>query len=189
MPTEIDVETQEGAIEEVEAAGAIKADAETTAIVLAVEKKQLSSLRLVEAALFLSNKTMTLKGLGEIAGVGEKRAAELVAELQNEYTEREGAVEIVSSDGKAGMQVKNDYLSDVAKLSKEAELSRKATKILALVAKKKQLLQSELKNYFRGEIYAYVSELREMGYLESTHKGNTRLLKPTQKFYDSFQIG
>lgn len=186
MPTEIDVETQEGAIEEIEGA---KAEAETTAIVLATEKQQLPPLRLVEAALFLSNKTMCLKDLGEIAGVGEKKAAELVAQLQSEYSGRDGAVEIILADGKAGMQVKNDFLSDVAKLSKEAELSRKATKILALVAKKKQLLQSELKNYFRGEIYAYVTELREMGYLDSTHKGNTRLLKPTQKFYDSFQMG
>jgi len=185
MPTGLNVETQEGALEEVEIA---ESEKETQAIELAQEKKRLSPLRLVEAALFLSNKPIALKDLGEIAGVGEKKAAELVAELQNEYCSREGSVEIVLSEGKAGMQVKNDYLSDVARLSKEAELSRKATKILALVAKKKQLLQSELKHYFRGEIYAYTSELREAGYLESTRKGNTRLLKPTQKFFDSFQM-
>jgi len=76
----------------------------------------------------------------------------------------------------------------VAGLSKDTGLSRKSTKILGLIAKRDGLLQSELKNYFRGEIYAYVTELKEAGYLTAEKKGNTRLLKPTKKFEESFQL-
>ena len=33
-----------------------------------------------------------------------------------------------------------------------------------------------------------LTELREAGYLESGRHGNTRLLKPTRKFYEEFQL-
>ncbi len=88
----------------------------------------------------------------------------------------------------AVMQVKPDFLSNVAELSKEVDLSRKATKMLSLIAKKGKMLQSELKRYFRGEIYAYVTELKERGYVTSDKAGATRLLRPTEKFKQMFQI-
>ncbi|MBI5228991.1 SMC-Scp complex subunit ScpB, partial [Candidatus Micrarchaeota archaeon] len=86
------------------------------------------------------------------------------------------------------MQVRNEYLGDVSTLSKETELTKKGLKMLGLIVKKKQMLQSELKYYFKGEIYAYVTELKKLGYITSEKYKNTRLLKPTKKFAESFQL-
>ncbi len=150
---------------------------------------KLDAEKVVEAALFLGNREFPLAELALVANTTVKRAGELVERIQRRYNESGSPIELVFENGKAAMQVRPAYISAVAKLSKQTELSRKATRILALIAKKKELLQSELKRYFRGEIYEYVTELKVAGYVTSEKKGLTRLLKPTKKFYETFQVG
>lgn len=150
-------------------------------------KTPLDPVRVLEAALFLANKPLSFQQLQDILQVPRERLNVLLRELQA-WLPKDSAIELKVTDHSAGLQLKNQYVDRVAKLSKEVELSKKAMKILALVAKKKQFLQSQLKHYFKGEIYAYVTELKHAGYLESKKSGNTRLLRPTTKFYDSFQI-
>jgi len=152
------------------------------------ERVELPPVSVLEAALFLANKQLPLNVLSEVVGVSKSECARLVEELRARYDANGNAFEIVTNGDLVSLQVRAKFLSKVSRLSKQIDLSRKATRILALVAKKKQLLQKELPKYFRGEIYAYVHELKEAGYLEALKHGNTRLLKPTQKFYDNFQL-
>ncbi|MFH0834715.1 MAG: SMC-Scp complex subunit ScpB [Candidatus Micrarchaeota archaeon] len=149
----------------------------------------MDELRTIEAALFIANRFVTYKDLGSAANVSTQKARELVQDLKERYDAQAGAIEVVSDEEKATLQVRPQYLNSVSRFSKETDLSKKATRILALVAKKKQMLQSELKRYFRGEIYAYVTELKEAGYIEATKHKNTRLLRPTQRFAEHFQMG
>ena len=151
-------------------------------------KTPLDPLRIVEAALFLANKPLALAELALIAKTTVKQAQKIVEQLAAEFRERNSSIEVLVENNQISLQVKPAYLAPVAGLSKETGLSRKATRILALVAKKEGMLQSELKNFFRGEIYAYVTELKTAGYLTAEKKGNTRLLKPTKKFNESFQL-
>ncbi|MBI4360410.1 SMC-Scp complex subunit ScpB [Candidatus Micrarchaeota archaeon] len=148
---------------------------------------RLDPVRVLEAALFLANKPLSFQQLQDILQVPRERLNVLLRELEK-WLPAESAVELKVTEHSAALQLKNEYVDRVAKLSKEVELSKKAMKILALVAKKKQFLQSQLKHYFKGEIYAYVTELKQAGYLEAKKSGNTRLLRPTTKFYESFQI-
>ncbi len=152
------------------------------------ERVELPPASVLEAALFLANKPLTIASLSEIVGVNKNECAKLVEELRARYDANGNAFEIVVNGDVVALQVRAKYLRKVSRLSKQIDLSRKATRILALVAKKKQLLQKELPKYFKGEIYAYVHELKKAGYLEAQKHGNTRLLKPTQKFYDNFQL-
>jgi len=153
----------------------------------AKEKPELDKAKVIEAALLLANKPLTPAELALLAHCTVKQATRFVYNLQAEYDERQSALMIEFLNNEARLQVRSAYLPAVSQLSKEIELSRKSLKILALVAKKGQILQSGLKNYFRGEIYEYVSELKERGYIISEKKGNTRLLKPTRKFFEHFQ--
>lgn len=152
------------------------------------ERVELPSASVLEAALFLANKQVTIASLSEIVGVSKNECVRLVEELRTRYETNGNAFEIVVNGDVVSLQVRGKFLSRVSRLSKQIDLTRKATRILALIAKKKQLLQKELPKYFRGEIYAYVHELKEAGYLDAQKHGNTRLLKPTQKFYDNFQL-
>lgn len=151
-------------------------------------KEVLEPMRVLEAALFLANKPLLLKNLSEVADVKEAECRSLLTELARTYEEGRNAFEIVVEEDAALLRVRGDYLESVAALSNKIDLTRKATRILALIAKKKTLMQKELHQYFRGEIYAYVSELKEAGYLEAKKQGNTRLLKPTRKFFEEFRL-
>ncbi len=146
--------------------------------------------RVVEAALFMSNKTLSFGELCELTKTSDENLALALEVLKSKYEQGDRAVEIiVNSDSKTvGMQVKAKWLSCVANLTEKVELARKSTKILALIAKKGELLQSDLRKYFRGDIYEYVGELREKEYIERSKKGHSWLLKPSKKFHEEFQI-
>lgn len=162
-------------------------DGQSEQTVLAQDR--LDHSRVIEAALFLSNKPLAYPELALIAKTSVKKAKEVAERLSKEYALRSTSIELVCDAVQATMQVKGDYLAPVAALSKNIEMSRKATRMLALVAKKGKLLQSELKKYFRGDIYAYIAELKELGYVSSEKSGNTRILKTTEKFRENFQLG
>lgn len=152
--------------------------------------EELQPIRVIEAALFIANKPLSLSELAEAINASKEKVIQLLQELRQEYDSNENAFEIALNEAEenAVMQVRSKYLGRVSSFSKKIDLSRKATRILALVAKKKQLLQKDLKHYFRGEIYAYVTELKQAGYIEAEKHGNTRLLKPTKKFFEYFQL-
>ncbi len=154
----------------------------------AAAKPVLPPLRVFEAALFLANKPIGYPELSKITGFPRELCKTMAHELKSEYADRDSAVEIIVGEEVAAMQVKSVFLDRVSGASKEINLTKKGTRILALIAKKKELLQKDLKHYFRGEIYAYVTELRQAGYVEAERRGQTRLLRPTQKFYDTFQM-
>jgi len=153
----------------------------------AAEKPELDKAKVIEPALLLANKPLTPAELALLSHCTVKQATRFIYNLQAEYDERQSALMIEFINNEARLQVRSLYLPAVSQLSKEIELSRKSLKILALVAKKGQILQSGLKNYFRGEIYEYVTELKERGYIISEKHGNTRMLKPTRKFFEHFQ--
>ncbi|MBI5225663.1 SMC-Scp complex subunit ScpB [Candidatus Micrarchaeota archaeon] len=153
----------------------------------AMPAENLPPIRVLEAALFLANKPMAHKQLQDLLAVPKDRLDALLGELA-QIVPKDSSYELAVNEHGAALQLKPQYLHRVAKLSKEVELSKKSMRILALVAKKKELLQSDLKHFFKGEIYAYVTELKMAGYLESKKHGNTRKLKPTTKFFESFQV-
>jgi chromosome segregation and condensation protein ScpB len=149
---------------------------------------ELEPRRVIEAALYLSNKPLPYAELALLAKCKVKEAGELCLALAQEFDERGSSLRVLNEAGSARLEVRPEFLSRVASLSRNLELSRKATRMLALIANKNGILQSELRKYFRGEIYAYVRELKDREYLTSEKRGNTRLLKPTKKFHENFQL-
>lgn len=154
----------------------------------AASEVALEPKKVIEAALFLSNKPMAFPALALLAKCKVREAGNLVTELASEFDQRASSLRILIENSTARLEVRPEFLSRVAPLSRNLEISRKATRILALIASKNGMMQSELKKYFRGEIYAYVRELKDHEYLISEKRGNSRLLKPTKKFHESFQL-
>lgn len=178
-------------LEEARDAQAPEAEEKTGDAGLKPKRQHEGDLRLVrrtEAALFLANRIVSYEELGKLLGVTRQIARMLVEKLKEEYDARGNAIGVVLGDEGAMFEAKSEFLENVSELSKKPDLSRKATKILALVAKKGGMLQSELRKYFRGEIYTYTTELKEAGYLDSEKRGSTRYLKPSKKFLENFQL-
>lgn len=154
------------------------------------EENEYKLQRTIEAALFMANKPLSFAQLQELCKTNEENLAKALEALKKSYEESNRAVEIVVNNetSSASMQVRINWLPAVASLTQKIELAKKSTKFLALIAKKGELLQSDLRKYFKGDIYEYVGELREKGYLERTKKGHSWILKPTKKFHEEFQI-
>lgn len=152
------------------------------------QEAPLDPKRVIEAALFLSNRPMPFAELALVAKCKVKEAGELAELLAKEFEEKGSSLRILLESSSARLEVRPEFLARVAPLSRNVELSRKASRMLALIANKGGMLQSELRKYFRGEIYAYVRELKDREYLTSEKRGNTRLLKPTKKFQENFQL-
>ena len=181
MPADLNVVVQEEDAIDGDEPGLGTALTEERKIVLPLEK-------VVEAALFLANRELDAKKLAKMLDEKPQRILEAFKRIALDYDKRSGPIQLAIKGDSAVFQVRPEYVNAVGALSKESNLSKKATRILALIAKKGSILQSSLPKYFKGEIYAYTSELKEAGYVESRKYKNTRLLTPTKKFYEHFQF-
>ncbi len=178
-------EENEAHVEEINAAeGALLAGRQST---LSDAEKQ-DPRRVIEAALFIGNRKFTFAELAILSKEHVRTAQRIVDALAKEYASRDSSIELAVDAEGAMFQVKSEFLNSVSSLSKNVELSRKSLRILALIAKKGKILQSELRKYFRGDVYEYIAELKDLGYVVSLKSGNTRLLKPTTKFHETFQL-
>lgn len=159
------------------------------------EGVEITKKNTILAALFLANRALSLEEVASAIKAKVDDAEGLVAELSEDLKAAGSPfkVSMFEDPGKlAGSQVRleleDTYLAAVSHLSKEIEFSKKAQKILALIAKKKELLQSELKYYFKGDIYEAVEELVGLKYLAWEKYKTTKKLKPTKLFFDRFKM-
>jgi len=143
--------------------------------------------RLIEAALFISSKPLSLADLGKLIGVASPGFVDQLAkELAADYARGGLSVTIVKETDGYAMRIKAEYAGKVAEFAKEAELSKGALKILAYVSQNEGIEQSKLANSLGSTVYDYVGELCGKGFVEKRKKGRTSVLKTTQKFKDYF---
>jgi chromosome segregation and condensation protein ScpB len=146
------------------------------------------------AALFLANRPVTLEELAKTINQDTEEVEGLVAELNDDFKKTDIPFELSVFEDPAKLagtqvrlEVRGAYLHKVSHLSQHIDFGKKAQKILALVAKKKELLQSELKYYFKGDIYEAVDELVKLKYLTWEKYKTTKKLKPTKLFFEKFK--
>jgi segregation and condensation protein B len=143
--------------------------------------------RHIEAALFMSSRTMTTDELMKIAGVAAPGFVESeVRELQKEYSERGSAVEIVNEGGGYYMRVRSEFAEKASTLAKGTDISRPALKVLAFISKNDGLEQSKLVKMLGAGVYDSVAELMEKGFITRKKKGRTMSMHVTPKFGEYF---
>ena len=143
--------------------------------------------RVIEAALFMSSKPLSLEELGRFAGVAAPGFIEgLVKELAKGYSESGSSITIALEPGGYIMRLRAEYAAKVAPLAQESEISRGALKLLAYVSQNEGIEQSMVANTLGSTVYDRVQELVEKGFLDKQKKGRTSVLRTTQKFRDYF---
>jgi segregation and condensation protein B len=137
--------------------------------------------KVLEAALFTSNKPLMLDDLGKLLGVNSLGfVKQLVEELQKDYVER--GMEIVSTAQGWQMQVRPEFVPKVSHLTPYADMSEGSKRALALVAYKEPILQSEIIHIQGNKAYAYIKELKRKGLINIESKGHTKIISLTQEF-------
>jgi len=142
---------------------------------------------LLEAALFVSDKPLSLEKLSKIVGIGsEHDVKRLVEQIRNELAKDERGVELIETPEGYELRVKAEYREKVTKLAPFADLSDGMMRTLAIVAVKQPIKQSTIVKYQGNKTYGYVVGLEEKGLIKTEKSGRTKLITTTPDFEKYF---
>lgn len=141
----------------------------------------------VEAALFVTNKPLSIADMVELLGTDPYSVEEALMELMNDYAFRpDTALEIGDADGYI-LQIREEFRT-VSDSMMPMELPASSLRILSAIAIKGPILQSELVETQGSAVYDAVPELMERGLVSKNRVGRSYRLNVTQKFNEYFRL-
>lgn len=142
---------------------------------------------LLEAAIFVSDKPLSVERLSQIVGVGSQEAVKkLLIQLQTELKREDRGVELVETPEGYEIRIKAEYREKVARLAPLADLSDGMLRTLAIVAAKQPVKQSLIVKYQGNKTYGYVVKLEEKGLIKTEKFSRTKIITTTQDFEKYF---
>jgi len=137
--------------------------------------------KLIEAALFMTNRPLKIKELSKIIDVNSLGyVREVIEELKNEYQER--GIEIIEFPDGWMMHVRQEFLNKVKHLTPYSDLAEGHKRALAIIAYKEPIKQSELIKIQGNKAYNYIKFLEKKGLIKSEREGRTKTLMLTIEF-------
>ncbi len=145
--------------------------------------------KLLEAALFMSSRAVSLDELSEQTGIASKGILHsLMEELIGRYNTTDTSLEILAIGDKYMFGLKEPYASKVASLAGGPDITKGALRILAYVSKNEGVLQSTLVRTFGSTTYDYIKELIENEFIETKKFKRSKKVATTQKFKEYFNV-
>ena len=141
--------------------------------------------KIIEAALFLSSKPITIEGLVELTQTSSSEIKKKIEELKEKYNDESG-IKLVEAENTYQLIVNPEVLHKVKKLSPYRDLSPGLLKALSIIAFKGPIKQNVLVNTIGNRTYEYVHELEKRGLISAKKSGRTKILKTTKLFVDYF---
>jgi len=142
---------------------------------------------LLEAALFVSDKPLTLQRLARVVGIGsEQQVRELLEELKQQLQSEDRGIELVETPQGFELRVKPAYRKRVARLAPFSDLSDGMLRTLAIIALKQPIKQSVVVKYQGNKVYGYVRDLEAKGLIRAEKFSRTKLLSTTDDFEKYF---
>jgi segregation and condensation protein B len=145
---------------------------------------------LMEAALYVAGRPLDLKALGSVVGLRSKnRLKVLIRLLIEEYSKRDGALEVVElDDDRFVLQLKGKYVEKVKRFSPRPLLSQASLKTLAYIAYRQPVAQSHVALVRGAGAYSHITELKKLGLISMEKLGKTQILRTTSVFSDYFNL-
>jgi segregation and condensation protein B len=142
---------------------------------------------LLEAALFVSDKPLSLEKMSKIVGVGsEQEVKQLLLRIQADLKTENRGIELVETPEGYELRVKQEYREKVARLAPFADLSDGMMRTLAIVAAKQPVKQSLIVKYQGNKTYGYVVGLEEKGLIRTEKYGRTKMITTAPDFEKYF---
>jgi segregation and condensation protein B len=142
----------------------------------------------IEAALFMSNQPVTLERMSKMFKIDQDRLKEAIAEFKSEFDKAEHGIYILETPSGYQIRVKPEYINSVGTLTPYKELSRGLLRVLALVAYKQPITQSEIVKVMGNRTYEYVKKLVERGMIRTERHSRTKALVATKEFANYFGL-
>ncbi len=150
------------------------------------EETKETALKVMEAALFMGGKGLSVEELGKISNVPLLKVREYLPELVDAFNARDSALEMVEDAGGYRMRVRSPFDEKVSHLTGVGELNPAEMKTLAFIAYKQPLLQSHLVQVRSNTAYEHLQKLVETGFVSREPRGRTYILRTTKKFSEYF---
>ncbi|MBN1160212.1 MAG: SMC-Scp complex subunit ScpB [Candidatus Diapherotrites archaeon] len=143
--------------------------------------------QVVEAALFLAAKPLSVQQLAEILETGAMADVETaVKELQKDYSTRDSSLEILNMGKGYKIHVKPQYLSKVSTLAATTDLGKGDLRTLAFIVFNQPVKQSEVVKTRGSNAYSHIKKLREMSFVRAKKERNTYILETGKAFRKYF---
>ena len=154
------------------------------------DEKMRHELALLEAALYVAGRPLTLKELGSILKTRSKKKVKNLAKiLMEEYAKRKSALEILElKDERYVLQLKADYTPRVRRLVNRPLLSSGPLKTLSYIAYRQPVSQKKVVEVRGHHAYGHIKLLKEMGLVAGERKGRSTVLRTTEYFADYFGL-
>lgn len=143
---------------------------------------------LLEAALFMSNNPLSYKQLSELTGANQKETKFLVEELKKELQPEQRGVFLLETKEGFQLRVKPEYIPSVRHLTPYQDMGKGLLRVLAFVAYKQPVTQSQIVKVIGNRTYEYVKELENRGLIRTIKHKRTKALMPTKEFAEYFGI-
>ena len=143
---------------------------------------------LIEAALFMSSKPLSVEELAKIADSSEVEIKSILEELEKQFESPERGVYLIKTGNGFKLYVKPEYVRFVRHLTPYSDMKKGHLRVLALVAYKNGITQSEIVKVIGNRTYEYVRELVERGLIRAVKEGRTIKLLPTKEFANYFGL-
>jgi segregation and condensation protein B len=156
----------------------------------AQEEKRQRRLRLLEAALYVAGRPLTVNELCSVLSTRSKnKTKKYLKMLTEEYAARNTALEILAlKDERFVLQLKADFTPLVKKLVNRPLLSSGPLKTLSYIAYRQPVSQKRVIDARGQHAYGHIKLLRDMGLVAAERAGRSMTLRTTDYFADYFGL-
>ncbi len=152
------------------------------------EEKVRTLKPLIEAALFMTNDIISAYRLSRMFKVSPNIIQNVIDKIKEEYDDPNHGIYVFGTSEGYQMKVKPDYVSKVRGLTPYKDLSRGLLKVLALVAYKQPITQSQIVKVIGNRAYDYVKKLESKGLIKTEKSGRSKALIATKEFANYFGL-
>lgn len=144
--------------------------------------------RIIEAVLFAHARSITIEELAKITNSSNNQVVKALEELSKDYNASNSAIMVVKEGNSWKMNVRESFMPFVRQIVTDLEMSKPMLQTLAVIAWKPPIKQSEVVRLRSNKAYEHIKELENLNFISKERSGRTFILKPTQKFYQYFEV-
>ena len=158
-----------------------------------MDKKQAKAI--IEAILFTMGESVEISRLSEVIEADKKDTLEILNEMQQEYFEREGGIQMLILDKSVQLCTRKElyeYIIRIAKAPRKITISESALETLAIVAYKQPITRVEIERIRGVSSHHSIDRLLEYDFIQELGRldapGRPILFGTTEQFLRSFGL-
>jgi segregation and condensation protein B len=147
-----------------------------------------SAKTVVEAALFVATRPLTLAELSRVLGLTDSETYAALEEIATELERMGKPYRLVQKSGGYILELLEEYVDIVRPFAPGGDIPEPELRTLALIAYRGPIKQAEVVRIRGQRAYAHIKNLVKRGFVRAKKDGNTRVLEVTEEFLDYFGL-